>query len=279
MITIQGKGVSKGIVKGPVYYFRRSVPVLTRITASDPGAEKLRFAAAQCSCVKQLTKLAECCRQGDEASALLGVHALLVEDEDLVACVMGLLDEGCSAEYAVKTAGERFSAMFSALEDEYMRARAADITDVSYRLLKNLTGTGPRAIRPKVPVILVADDLAPSETMGLDRSKILGIVTRGGSHTSHTAILARAMGIPAICGAGEDLSYYQGRFCCMDGESGTLVIEPDSAVLMAMEEKQKQQHRQMQLLRRLREQEDVSHCEAAGPSGYPGPQTPWDQWV
>ncbi|MBQ8934901.1 MAG: phosphoenolpyruvate--protein phosphotransferase, partial [Oscillospiraceae bacterium] len=192
MILLQGKGVSKGVIKGPLYFFQRPDTTVNKVEGADMEAEKARLAEAQAKSMEQLETLAEKCREeaGDESAVLFETHAMFVEDEDYVECIMETLsEEQCNAEFAVETAGEQFAAMFAAMDDAYMRARAADIKDVTRRILNNLMGIVDGGIDSDVPVILAADDLAPSETLQLDKSKILGFVTQGGSGNSHTAIL------------------------------------------------------------------------------------------
>lgn len=262
MITIQGKGVSKGIAKGPLYFFQRSDTTVTLKVVSDIEAEKARLAVAQEQFIQQLNALAEKCRDdaGEEMAVLFESHAMFVEDEDFVECITSLIDEeSCNAEYAVEQAGIQFAAMFAAMDDAYMQARAADIKDVAKRILNNLLGVVDGGIRSDVPVILAADDLAPSETLQLDKSKILGFVTMGGSGNSHTAILARTMGIPAICGAGEALAEgYNGRVGYIDGETGQLIIDPDAMTQAALKEKYEKQQETKKLLETMKGQEDIT---------------------
>ena len=262
MITIQGKGVSKGIAKGPLYFFQRSDTTVTLKVVSDIEAEKARLAVAQEQSIRQLNALAEKCQEdaGEEMAALFETHAMFVEDEDFVECITSLIDEkSCNAEYAVEQAGIQFAAMFAAMDDAYMQARAADIKDVAKRILDNLLGVVDGGIRSDVPVILAADDLAPSETLQLDKSKILGFVTMGGSGNSHTAILARTMGIPAICGAGEALAEgYNGRVGYIDGETGQLIIDPDAMTQAALKEKYEKQQETKKLLETMKGQEDIT---------------------
>ena len=262
MITIQGKGVSKGIAKGPLYFFQRSDTTVTLKVVSDTEAEKARLAVAQEQSIQQLNALAEKCRDdaGEEMAVLFETHAMFVEDEDFVECITSLIDEkSCNAEYAVEQAGIQFAAMFAAMDDAYMQARAADIKDVAKRILNNLLGVVDGGIRSDVPVILAADDLAPSETLQLDKSKILGFVTMGGSGNSHTAILARTMGIPAICGAGEALAEsYNGRVGYIDGETGQLIIDPDAMTQAALKEKYEKQQETKKLLETMKGQEDIT---------------------
>ena len=262
MITIQGKGVSKGIAKGPLYFFQRSDTTVTLKVVSDIEAEKARLAVAQEQSIQQLNALAEKCQEdaGEEMAVLFETHAMFVEDEDFVECITSLIDEkSCNAEYAVEQAGIQFAAMFAAMDDAYMQARAADIKDVAKRILNNLLGVVDGGIRSDVPVILAADDLAPSETLQLDKSKILGFVTMGGSGNSHTAILARTMGIPAICGAGEALAEgYNGRIGYIDGETGQLIIDPDAMTQAALKEKYEKQQETKKLLETMKGQEDIT---------------------
>ena len=262
MITIQGKGVSKGIAKGPLYFFQRSDTTVTLKVVSDIEAEKARLAVAQEQSIRQLNALAEKCRAdaGEEMAALFETHAMFVEDEDFVECITSLIDEeSCNAEHAVEQAGIQFAAMFAAMDDAYMQARAADIKDVAKRILNNLLGVVDGGIHSDVPVILAADDLAPSETLQLDKSKILGFVTMGGSGNSHTAILARTMGIPAICGAGEALAEgYNGRVGYIDGETGQLIIDPDAMTQAALKEKYEKQQETKKLLETMKGQEDIT---------------------
>ena len=262
MITIQGKGVSKGIAKGPLYFFQRSDTTVTLKVVSDIEAEKARLAVAQEQSIRQLNALAEQCQEdaGEEMAVLFETHAMFVEDEDFVECITSLIDEeSCNAEHAVEQAGIQFEAMFSAMDDAYMQARAADIKDVAKRILNNLLGVVDGGIRSDVPVILAADDLAPSETLQLDKSKILGFVTMGGSGNSHTAILARTMGIPAICGAGEALAEgYNGRVGYIDGETGQLIIDPDAMTQAALKEKYEKQQETKKLLETMKGQEDIT---------------------
>ena len=262
MITIQGKGVSKGIAKGPLYFFQRSDTTVTLKVVSDIEAEKARLAVAQEQSIRQLKALAEKCQEdaGEEMAVLFETHAMFVEDEDFVECITSLIDEeSCNAEYAVEQAGIQFAAMFAAMDDAYMQARAADIKDVAKRILDNLLGVVDGGIHSDVPVILAADDLAPSETLQLDKSKILGFVTMGGSGNSHTAILARTMGIPAICGAGEALAEgYNGRVGYIDGETGQLIIDPDAMTQAALKEKYEKQQETKKLLETMKGQEDIT---------------------
>ena len=262
MILMQGKGVSKGVIKGKLYFFQRPDTTVSMRQVEDVEAEKQRLAQAQEATVQQLTLLAEKAREdaGEEIALLFDTHAMFVEDEDYVECILSCLEEeGCNAEYAVQMAGEQFAAMFAAMDDAYMRSRAADIRDVSQRILNNLMGIVEGGIDSEEPIILAADDLAPSETIQLDKSKILGFVTQGGSSNSHTAILARTMGIPAICGLGDALkAEYAGRVAYLDGETGSVVLDPDELTHAQIREKYNKQQEMKEILATMKGQEDVT---------------------
>lgn len=262
MILMQGKGVSKGVTKGKLYFFQRADATVEQRSVENIDAEKARVAEAQEKAIAQLEILAEKCREeaGDEAAILFETHAMFVEDDDYVECIMTALeDEHCNAEYAVQTAGEQFAAMFAAMDDAYMQARAADIKDVTQRILNNLMGIAEGGIDSDEPVILAADDLAPSETIQLDKTKILGFVMQGGSGNSHTAILARTMGIPAICGLGDSLKEtYQGRLAYIDGETGQMFLDPDELTYATLKDKYEKQQEMKKLLETMKGQEDVT---------------------
>ena len=252
MILMQGKGVSKGAVKGPIYFYQRGAVTISTAKAADPEKEKHRLEDAKEKSIDQLNALADKARAeaGDESAMLFETHAMFVEDEDFVDCMNAALDEEhCTAERAVEIAGEQFAAMLAAMDDAYMQARAADIKDVARRILNNLMGVAEGGIDSQEPVILAADNLAPSETLQLDKSKILGFVTQGGSGNSHTAILARTMGIPAICGLGDFLKQeLNGRTAYIDGETGKVAIDPDDITLTAFHSKyEKQQEMKLQI--------------------------------
>ena len=262
MIVMQGKGVSKGVISGKLYFFQRPDISVTMRQVEDLEAEKQRLAQAQEKAIAQLNLLAEKARAdaGEEIAILFDTHAMFVEDEDYVECILSCMEEeGCNAEYAVTCAGDQFAAMFAAMDDSYMQARAADIRDVSQRILNNLMGVVEGGIDSEEPVILAADDLAPSETIQLDKSKILGFVTQRGSSNSHTAILARTMGIPAICGLGDALKpEYDGRVAYLDGETGSVVLDPDELTHAQIREKYSKQQEMKEMLATMKGQEDVT---------------------
>ena len=262
MILMQGKGVSDGVVRGTLRFYARKNAAVVKRKGLEPEQETSRFKEAQQKTIAQLERLTERCRteSGEEAAALFETHALLAEDEDYVTCIHETIrSERCSAEYAVYAAGEEFASLLSGMSDAYMQARAADVRDVSHRILMNLTGEAEPDLASDEPVILAADDLAPSETVRLDKRKILGFVTRHGSDNSHTAILARTMGIPAICGLGDALRQeYSGRTVYLDGETGQVILEPDEPSLTAFQEKYRKQQEMKTALAGMKGQEDVT---------------------
>ena len=262
MILMQGKGVSKGVVKGPIYFYQRGAVTISTEKAADLEKEKQRLEEAKEKSMEQLGALADKAREeaGDESAMLFETHAMFVEDEDFVDCMNNALDEEqCTAERAVEIAGEQFAAMLAAMDDAYMQARAADIKDVARRILNNLMGMVEGGIDSEEPVILAADDLAPSETLQLDKSRILGFITQGGSGNSHTAILARTMGIPAICGLGDSLrEELNGRLAYIDGETGKVAIDPDDITLAAFQAKYEKQQEMKVLMETMKGKADVT---------------------
>ncbi|MDY2694916.1 phosphoenolpyruvate--protein phosphotransferase [Gemmiger sp.] len=262
MITIQGKGVSAGVGVGPLYFYRRATVEIHNTTVEDTDAEWHRFKGAQTGAVEQLGVLAEQARAeaGDEAAMLFETHQMMAEDLDYEEAIEDLIiNQKLNAEAAVSQVAEQFAAMFAAMDDTYMQARAADVQDVSQRIIGILCGVVQGGIASDVPVLLAADDLAPSETIQLDKSKILGFITVGGSGSSHTAILARTMGIPAIVGMGDALKpEYEGRQAIADGSTGALVIDPDDETRDRLLKKREEQLRLQRLLETLKGQENVT---------------------
>ena len=262
MITIQGKGACAGIAVGPLYCYRRAESAIRRYTVEDREAEWQRFKDAREKAVAQLGELAEKARAeaGDAAALLFETHQMMAEDLDYEEAIQERIkEEGQNAEAAVTDVGDQFAELFAVMDDAYMQARAADVKDVSGRIVSILTGVVQGGIDSPVPVILAADDLAPSETVQLDRSKILGFVTSGGSDSSHTAILARTMGIPAVIGAGEQLKpEYEGREAIVDGSAGSVWIDPDEETRSRWMEKRAEERRRQELLDQLRGQPNVT---------------------
>ena len=262
MITIQGKGVSTGIGMGPLYFYRRTKAEIKQYTVDDTQAEWQRFKDAQAVAMAQLGELAEKARAeaGDEAALLFETHQMMAEDLDYEEAIQDLIEnEAWNAEAAVSEIAGQFHDMFASMDDEYMRGRAADVKDVSGRILNILCGVVQGGINSDVPVLLASDDLAPSETIQLDKSKILGFITSYGSSSSHTAILARTMGIPAIVGLGDQLDViYEGRQVVVDGATGAVIIDPTDDVMADFVAKREEQLRQRALLENLKGQENIT---------------------
>ena len=261
MITIQGKGVSAGVGVGPLYFYRRATAEIKRYTVEDTDAEWHRFKGAQTGAIEQLGVLAEQARKeaGDEAAMLFETHQMMAEDLDYEEAIEDrIVNQKMNAEAAVSDTSEQFAEMFASMDDAYMQARAADVKDVSQRILGILCGIVQGGIASDVPVLLCADDLAPSETIQLDKSKVLGFITAGGSGSSHTAILARTLGIPAIVGMGDALKpELEGRAAIADS-TGALVIDPDDDTRDRLLKKRDEQLRLQRLLETLKGQANVT---------------------
>ena len=261
MKIIQGQGVSKGIEQGTIYFYHRAAAQVEMRTGADEQEERARLERAKERTAQQLSDMAEKAREeaGDEAAVLFETHAMFLEDEDYTGAMDELLAQGFNAEYAVDQAGQEFAAMLASMDDPYMQARAADIKDVTGRILNNLMGVVEGGIDSDVPVILCADDLAPSETIQLDKSKILAIATQKGSGNSHTAILARTMGIPAVCGLGEDFNEdFHGKQAYIVGETGQVILEPDEETLLSLKARHAKQEETRELMRSMVGQKDVT---------------------
>ena len=256
MITINGKGVSNGVAIGPLYFYRRSTGAVPRVTDADPAVEWARFEAAKTTAISQLGELYEKAlnEAGEEAAILFETHQMMLDDLDYVEAIQGLIEsDHLNAEAAVSDTGVQFAEMFAAMDDSYMQARAADVKDISNRVVGILMGAVQGGIDSDVPVILASDDLAPSETVQLDKSKILGFVTAGGSGNSHTAILARTMGIPAIIGVGDQLKEaYEGKEVFVDGQTGEVVVDADEVTRDRLTKKQSKERALKELLDQLK---------------------------
>ena len=281
MISIQGKGVSTGVAIGPLYFYQRAKSTIRRYEVENAEAEWNRFKEAQAKAVEQLGELAEKARAeaGDEAALLFETHQMMAEDMEYEESIQAAICENLlNAEAAVTDTAAQFAEMFAAMEDAYFQARAADVKDVSGRIIAALTGVVQGGIDSPVPVILAADDLAPSETVQLDKSKILGFVTEGGSGSSHTAILARTMGIPAIIGVGDQLKpEYEGREVIIDGATGNVTIDADDATRHYLLNKLEEQKKTRELLEQLKGQPNETkdgqtirvYCNIGGPDDVP----------
>ena len=256
MEQIFGKGVSKGVAAGPISFYRRPSGEIPRRSVTDTAAELARFHDACETAKEQLGVLHDkaLAEAGEDAAMLFEAHQMMLDDLDFVESIEGLIEnDRLNAEAAVSDTGAQFAEMFAAMDDSYMQARAADIRDISTRGVGILTGEGESGIVSDVPCIVAADDLAPSETVQLDKSLILGFITAGGSANSHTAILARTMGIPAIIGAGDALqAEMEGKYAIIDGQTGETVIEPDDAERERLLKKQAKEKALKELLDQLK---------------------------
>lgn len=262
MEQIFGKGVSKGVAAGPISFYRRASGVIPRHEVSDTAAELERFRAARETAKEQLAKLYDkaLAEAGEDAAMLFEAHQMMLDDLDFVESIEGMIEnDRVNAEAAVSDTGAQFAEMFAAMDDSYMQARAADIRDISARVIGILTGEGESGIVSDVPCIVAADDLAPSETVQLDKALILGFITAGGSANSHTAILARTMGIPAIIGAGDALQpKMEGKYAIIDGQTGEAVVEPDDAERERLLKKQAKEKALKELLNQLKGKPNVT---------------------
>ncbi|MFR5251338.1 MAG: phosphoenolpyruvate--protein phosphotransferase [Butyricicoccus sp.] len=262
MEQIFGKGVSKGVAAGPISFYRRASGVIPRHEVSDTAAELERFRAARETAKEQLAKLYDkaLAEAGEDEAMLFEAHQMMLDDLDFVESIEGMIEnDRVNAEAAVSDTGAQFAEMFAAMDDSYMQARAADIRDISARVIGILTGEGESGIVSDVPCIVAADDLAPSETVQLDKALILGFITAGGSANSHTAILARTMGIPAIISAGDALQpEMEGKYAIIDGQTGEAVIEPDDAECERLLKKQAKEKALKELLDQLKGKPNVT---------------------
>lgn len=262
MEQIFGKGVSKGVAAGPISFYHRASGVIPRHEVSDTAAELERFRAARETAKEQLAKLYDkaLAEAGEDAAMLFEAHQMMLDDLDFVESIEGMIEnDRVNAEAAVSDTGAQFAEMFAAMDDSYMQARAADIRDISARVIGILTGEGESGIVSDVPCIVAADDLAPSETVQLDKSLILGFITSAGSANLHTAILARTMGIPAIISAGDALQPgMEGKYAIIDGQTGEAVIEPDDAERERLLKKQAKEKALKELLDQLKGKPNVT---------------------
>ena len=261
MNIIQGQGVSGGVEQGTIYFYRRNRTEVQVRRDCDPAQERARLDIAREKAAQALLDMARKAgaQVGDSAAELFETHAMFLEDEDFTGAMDELVSEGYNAEYAVGQAGEQFAAMLAEMDDPYMQARAADVKDVTGRLLNLLLGVAEGGIDSEQPVILCAHDLAPSETIQLDKRKILAIATQAGSGNSHTAILARTMGIPAVCGLGESFNEsYQGKTAFIVGETGQVIFDPDEETLRRLKARREQQEQRRELMQSMVGKEDVT---------------------
>ncbi|RKI71098.1 phosphoenolpyruvate--protein phosphotransferase [bacterium 1xD42-67] len=255
-----GKSILNGIAIGPLRIYKKAETQTKQTSSLSPEEEWARFEEAKEKAQEQLAGLYDKALDevGEDNAAIFEIHQMMLDDDDYLEAIKGIIDtQGATAEYATETTGENFSAAFAAMEDEYMRARATDVKDISRRVVNILTGQGDAAMQDDKPAILVADDLTPSETVQLDKSKLLGFITRYGSSNSHTAILARTMNIPALIGVDFDDSW-DGQLAVLDGYNHCVYIDPAQELLTAMEEKRKADLKQESLLQGLKKKPNVT---------------------
>ena len=235
MKVATGTSILKGIAIGKLRLYRKEAVETGRASSLAPEEEYARFQAAQKAAQEQLGQLYEKALDevGEDNAAIFEIHQMMLEDEDYLDAVQNIIDtQKVNAEYAVAVTGDNFAQMFAAMEDEYMRGRAADVKDISERIVRVLSGGAGQGIHTDEPVIILADDLAPSETVQLEKDKVLSFVTVHGSVNSHTAILARTMSIPALIGTDVALDEtVDGKFAVVDGTNGVLYVEPDEETL------------------------------------------------
>ena len=262
MNKFTGKSVFGGIAIGKIMVYEKGEHQVKRVKITDAEAEKNRYYEAVERAFKQLGELHDKALRevGEANAAIFEIHQMMLEDDDYKESVEHIIEsQMVNAEYAIAQTGDNFSQMFAAMDDEYMRGRAADVKDITERLLGILSGNTESGVDADEPVIMVAEDLAPSETVQMDKSKILSFVTQKGSVNSHTAILARTMGIPALIGSDividESLN---GKLGVVDGTNGVVYIEPDEATLSAMQEEQRKDNEKKALLQELKGKEDVT---------------------
>ena len=262
MITIQGKSVFGGVSIGKLMFYKRNEKVIKREHISDADAEWKRFEAAKGQAVDQLKELYEKALEdvGEANAMIFEIHQMMLEDLDYLESIENIIrSQEVNAEYAVATTADNFAQMFASMDDAYMQGRAANVKDVSERVLDILCGVSAGVKEMTEPCIIAADDLAPSETVQLDKSKVLGFATMYGSANSHTAILARTMNIPAVIGLGETLSsQYDGKMAVIDGFTGILYVDPDEETLARMQEKRAKDLEQKELLNQLKGKENVT---------------------
>ena len=260
MEVIRGKSILDRVAIGTILYHKKNESRVTRKSITDAESELARYEAAVQTAESELESLYEkACREvGEVNAAVFEVHRMMLTDEDYRDSVYNIImEQKANAEYAVAVTGDNFSRLFSEMEDEYFKARAADVVDVSDRLLSILSGKRAKSGSLTSPVILAACDLAPSETVQLDKEKLLGFVTEQGSVNSHTAILARTMNIPALVSVPVR-EEWDGKLAVIDGGTGTLYLDPDEETLARMKEKMENEEKERRLLMELKDKEDVT---------------------
>ena len=262
MQIYNGKSVFGGIAIGKISVYQKKEQQVKRVKIEDPDQEMVRYEKAKAEGIKQLQGLYDKALRevGEANAAIFEVHQMMMEDDGYNESVENIIrSQGVNAEYAVATTGDNYAQMFSAMDDDYMRERAADVRDISERLLTILNGEDTSSVDADEPKIIVAEDLAPSETVQLDKDKVLSFVTVKGSLNSHTAILARTMAIPALVNTSMSLEgEMDGRLGIVDGANGIFYVDPDEATLAEMKKRQEEDLSRKQLLLTLKGKENVT---------------------
>ena len=258
-----GKGVYGAVAIGKISVFKKCDAAVTRIHVEDTEKEKQRVKAAKELAAKQLTEIHEKALRevGETHAQIFEIHLMMLDDDDYNESIENIIDtQSVNAEYAVALTSDNFAGMFSSMDDAYMQARAADVRDISNRIIANLTGANIDSTTADEKSIVCADDLAPSETVSLDKDKVLAFVTAHGSSNSHTAILARNMNIPAVIGVGDSFlsEINEGDTAIVDGFTGEIIVSPDEQTLKAYTEKQKRDEEQKKLLQELKGKENIT---------------------
>ena len=262
MQIYKGKSVFGGIAIGKISVYKKDEQLVKRVKIEDADAEMERYTTARNIAAAQLQKLYDKAlkKVGEANAAIFEVHQMMLEDEDYNESVENIIhSQMVNAEYAVASTADNFAQMFEAMDDDYMRGRAADVRDISERVITVLAGGAGSGLDSDEPVIIAADDLAPSETVQLDKDKVLSFVTAHGSENSHTAILARTMGIPALIGTGIDLDEtVDGKLGIVDGTNGVVYVDPDAELLEEMKKKQQEEQEKKRLLQTLKGKENIT---------------------
>lgn len=262
MTILTGKSVFGGIAIGRLSFYKRGQGTIQRRHVEDTAQESQRFEEARQQAIRELKGLYDKALQevGEANAAIFEIHQMMLDDLDYRESVSNIIEtQKVNAEYAVGTTADNFAQMFSSMDDAYMQGRAADVKDVSDRVLRILSGGSDEGQTLTEPCIIAADDLVPSETVQLDKSRVLAFATMYGSANSHTAILARTMGIPAVIGLGERLDpSMDGVTAVVDGFEGRVILDPDAETLAVMQDRQKQEQKRRELLLSLRGKETVT---------------------
>ena len=263
MTVFKGKGVYAAVAIGKVSVFKRQAASVRREKIQDTAKELERVEKAKALAIEQLSAIHEKALKevGETNAEIFEIHIMMLEDDDYNDSIKSIIEtQQVNAEYAVAVTSDNFADMFASMEDAYMQARAADVKDISNRLIACLNGSGAAAVSSDEMMIVCADDLAPSETVSLDKDKVLAFVTAFGSSNSHTAILARNMNIPAVIGVGEEFlsAIIDGEMMIVDGHTGEVFVSPDEQTIEKLKAKQAEDTRKKQLLQQLKGKENVT---------------------